>query len=291
MFHDNFMIMNAAGMVKTLEDVRKLLPAPVTHIVLGSIAVEARSGNPEPNFWVAPDESYALNARGLPGPGIEYYERHGEQIADEVHAHAKKLVVSITSTESEDDWVKLAERANAIGADVLEVNLSCPNKWKGAVNEPVVAQNPKAVSEILSAIRTVWGKEAWAKLPPYKRANMGILENVLDAIENNPFVRALVSGNTVGGCSTIIDGTQVISMPTAGMSGPKVFPWALRQAQSLAKMSHLPVIGVGGINSGKSLHAFMKEGVVGVQIGTHFFLHGPKVFGEILGEAVSMVEG
>ena len=76
-------ITNAAGMVKTPDDVADLLRAEtLTHVTVGSITVDKRDGNPEPTFWTAPDGSYSLNSRGLPCLGLGHYKNYamGEEL-------------------------------------------------------------------------------------------------------------------------------------------------------------------------------------------------------------------
>ncbi len=284
---ENLLLMNAAGMVKRIGDVHPLLRSPVTHVVLGTITVEERLGNPEPNFWVSPDGTHALNSRGLPGPGSTYYVEHGKTIADTVHNAGKMLVTSITSTQSSNDWRILAGVAAGMGSDVIEINISCPNKWKNGKNETVVAHDPGAVQNIVSLVGDAAPNTVlWVKLPPYRFRDEGVCEKILEFLGESEQVGAVVSANTIGGCTPpMVDGAPVISMPTAGMSGPKMRPWSLSQVHMLRRHSGLPIIGVGGVNSGEALVQYQKADVAGVQVGTHFFLSGPRVFSEILTEA------
>jgi len=276
---------NSAGMVKTIEEVRELARAPITNIVLGSITVEERAGNPEPTFWISPDDTYALNSRGLPCRGISYYEKHGSAIANIVHGAYKKLTVSIVSTQSNDDWARLAKCATVF-ADCIELNLSCPNKWKNGENEAVIAENPDAVMEIIVNVMRVigTGTKLSVKLPPYHRPlDSSLLTEIATAILESRAVTEVVSCNTIGGITPpTIDGKSVISMPSAGKSGPKIKNWSLSQVERLREfMPLIHITGVGGIRSGTDVQDYYNAGANGVQIGTHFFQYGSRVFEEI----------
>jgi dihydroorotate dehydrogenase len=291
---EDLWLMNAAGMVKTVDDVKALLSAAVTHVVVGSITVETRAGNPEPTIWFSPDGRWALNSRGLPGPGLDYYVRNGAKLAQLACAHDKKLVASITSTQSERDWAVLASTVS-LWADVIEVNASCPNKWKDGKNEGVLAENPDNVMEVLRRVREEAGekKQVWLKLPPYKmpRENAA-LHALLESLQQESLVDALVSCNTVGGQKPPVEpttGKAVISMPTAGMSGARLKPWSLLQNAIIGEqLPGVPRIGVGGIRCGRDIEDYRLRGVSGVAIGTEFFkTMDPHIFSDVLAEAVA----
>lgn len=280
-------VTNAAGMVKTPAEVRELLRAQVlTHVTVGSITVDEREGNPEPNYWVSPEGDYALNARGLPCRGLPYYKetRWGEEIAALVHEAGKKLVVSIVSTQSEDDWVELAKWAVGIGANIIELNGSCPNKWRDGVREGMVADDPDAIDQVVDLVFPhINGAELSFKLPPYDARQADVIFPTLTELPIDYFV----SCNTVGGFPTTIDGVQVLSMPAAGLSGPTILPQSTAQVRRLREeIPDMPVIGVGGIENGEGALEYLNAGASGFGVGTHFFNNGPRVFGEIVQDLV-----
>lgn len=283
---------NAAGMVKITQDIEPLLAVPtITDIEVGSITVEQRDGNPEPTFWTSHDGTYSLNARGLPGPGSEYYKHHGQQIADMVHDADKCLRVNIASTQRHGDWVELAQIAkNYLDADVLVLNISCPNKWYDGKRQDVIAMNPDAVRAIFESLTRcihLIPNEVAVKLPPYDD-NPHLLEGIISVVrEYSNLITEVVSCNTLGGQSTVINGEQVLSVHEAGLSGPSLFKTSLNQAYRIHNQLPLTMklTVVGGINSGDRVRAAMGIGATGIQVGTHFFNHGPRVFEQIMSEA------
>lgn len=280
---------NSAGDVKTLEQVKKLAKAPITHIVVGSITVEERAGNPGDTFWVAPDNSYAFNARGLPCQGIDYYRQNGTAMAQVAHDSGKQLIVSIASTQNDDDWRLLAECAVEF-ADGIEVNISCPNKWKDGKRETAIAESPEAVSGILNEIILAVAGECKlaVKLPPFKTIeNNPIFAEMMDILnQHSGGISEVVSCNTLALSTPTVDGKLVLSMPAGGKSGPKLKPWSLMQVRALrtALLDNIDIIGVGGIRSGADVSEYLDAGASGVQVGTHFFQYGARVFGEIIQE-------
>ncbi len=289
---EDLWLMNAAGMVKTVEDMRPLLRTPITHVVIGCSTVEVRLGNPEPTFWVSPDGKYALNSRGLPNRGITYYDENLERMFALAQMSGKRLVLNFSSSLGFDDWVAIARVASPYPLVILEVNVSCPNKWHDGVNEAVVAENPAAVAAILDAVHEAApDNEIWIKLPPYRAPRKSpVLRQMCAVIGARPFVNAVVSCNTLGGQKPpVIDGKPVISMPTAGMSGPSLMPWSLLQNRVISELiPDVARIGVGGICSGADVEEYRRTGVRGVAIGTAFFqFMDPHIFSRVLEETVA----
>lgn len=291
---EDLWLMNAAGMVKVMGDMMALLYTPITHIVIGGMTIEARIGNPEPNFWPAPDGRWALNSRGLPNRGLEYYKTYLGPMFEMARRHGKTLVLNFSSSLSFEDWAAIASVAAAYPDVILEINISCPNKWHAGVNESVIAENPQAVETILETVHAVAPRNPlWVKLPPYKTPRTNpILREMCAMLGTKPYVHALVSCNTVGGQKPPIDektGTPVISMPTAGMSGARIKPWSLLQNRVIGELlPDMPRIGVGGIRSGRDVDDYRLTGVSGVAIGTEFFKSmDPRIFVRVLEEVVA----
>jgi dihydroorotate dehydrogenase len=277
-------LMNAAGWVKTIGDVRELARAPITHVVLGSSHCELRHGNPEPTVCWLDDRAY--NSRGLPGPAKGYYEAHGQEIAQIVHDAGKLLIQSITSTESESDWITMTEVVMPY-TDIIELNLSCPNKWSHGARAPIIAQDPDATAKVLREVKSVLraGIPIWAKLSPVADAeNDPMLIELAQAIRESGIVTALVCGNTILVDTPIIDGKPAVSMPKCGLSGPALTTYSLQLLDRMSEMlPDMPIYGAGGIECGEdALKYLRRRNVAGIQIGTHFFKFGAKVFEEIL---------
>jgi dihydroorotate dehydrogenase len=288
-------LMNAAGMVKTVEDMKPLLRSSVTHIIFGGTTVERRAGNPEPTFYVTPDGRRGYNARGLPNRGLSYYvDDNLDTMCSLAQQHGKKLVWNYSSSLGFNDWATIARVAALFPEVILEINISCPNKWHDGVNEAVIAENPEAVAAILDAVHeSAPHNEIWVKLPPYRNPRTNpVLRCICDIVSVRPFVKAIVSCNTIGGQKPpIVDGKPAISMPMCGMSGAPLKPWSLLQNRVIGELAPgIPRIGVGGIRAGRDIEDYRLAGVRGVAIGTEFFkTMQPRIFSDVLAEAAEYV--
>lgn len=277
---------NAAGMVKTVDDVRRLAATPVTHIVVGSITVDPRPGNPEPRFWAAPDDSFALNSLGLPNPGLDYYLAQIGEMCDIAHDAGKKLIVSIAGFNAED-WDELAA-CICDDVDGIEVNLGCPNVWQSGTRKPIISFDPQAVDEVVGLVRGVINP-TWmsVKFSPFQPDQHDALISVASMLYRHS-VDAIVTANTIpDAIPPVVDGRPVINpaMKTAGMSGPVLRPIVAENLRTLATLHpRTPLIAAGGIRSGEDMRAYARAGASGFQVGTHFFQYGEKVFSELLTE-------
>ena len=122
-------LMNAAGTCKLLEGqegFNELVRSATAAIMVGSITLEPRPGNSGNVFWS--DDLFSLNSSGLPNPGLEYYQNHLPKMLSLARQAPKPLFVSIVGF-SVEEYVQLTEFALATGADLVELNLSCPNIW------------------------------------------------------------------------------------------------------------------------------------------------------------------
>ncbi|MEK7628250.1 MAG: dihydroorotate dehydrogenase [Patescibacteria group bacterium] len=287
---DDIRIMNAAGIVKVVSDVEPLLKTPVTDVVLGSITMIERQGEPEPTFWVSDDGSFALNRVGLRNPGSEYYRKHLPEIGRKVRDAGKELTVSLAGF-SIGEYVSLAEIALEGGADAIELNLGCPNVWDGdsAEQKIIPSFDPDFLEQ---TVVNVWNYTQdlvplSLKLSPY--SDPGLLRRVAKSPIMNEIVDAVVATNTLPNGIAYWGGKPVISgNGLAGVSGKVLKPVALGQVAQLraALPGRVRVVGVGGISCGADVRDMVRAGAAAVQVGTHFFQYGPKVFGEILSEAL-----
>src|SRR3989344_7949015 len=159
-------IMNAAGTCKTFEQVRDLARSAVSAVMVGSVTVEPRDGNPAPNYWSGP--LFSLNSLGLPNPGIKYYMLHVPVMAHLCHDLGKPLFVSVAGF-SPDEYAQMTYFMLDAGADLVEQNLGCPNVWGKDGQKPVASFNEELIIEITERTREAVGDAARviAKVSPF----------------------------------------------------------------------------------------------------------------------------
>jgi len=297
----NLRLMNAAGWCKDVATVRKLSRTPVVEITVGSITKETRPGNEGSVFWQSPDGTYALNSLGLPNPGIEKYREILPEMQAIANDAGKALRVSIAGFSP----VEYAELAHAVAphADVIEINLGCPNVWGEGGQKPIASFDVSLMREILDGVGKVTSGidvDVAAKVSPY--SDPGLLAKVIDLLKMFEFsVSEVVTSNTFPNAFAWDGEKTAITAGGgfAGMSGRAMKGIALGQAQRfrselpfIAGEDDLPAmetVGVGGITCGRDILDYMRCGITSLQVGTHYFVHGEKVFSELLAECAELV--
>jgi dihydroorotate dehydrogenase (fumarate) len=269
-------VMNAAGSCRTIEEVKILARSCISLIIVGSFTIEEREGNQGENFWVGgiDDEDtkdiFSQNSRGLPNLGIEYCKKIIPEMAEIAHKAGKLLVISIAGF-SPQEYATLAKLAFELGADIVELNLSCPNVWKQGVQERIACFDPNLVREILKSVQEAVGLEAkvFVKLSPI--LDSYLLKEVADIISQFGIVKAVVSINTVP--NTLLydkEGRSRITVGLAGLGGPAVKPIALGQVEQLRSLlpESIAVVGVGGILVSQDIKDMQRAGAPICQVCT-----------------------
>lgn len=229
--------------------------------ILGSIAFkgttkEARSGNPTPR--IAECSSGMLNAVGLENPGLEeVIEKFLPHLASRFH---KPLVANISGFSLEE-YVECAmamDQQENVG--IIEVNISCPNVHGGGL---AFGADSKAVAMVTKSIKKSVSKPVYIKLSPNVT---DIVEIALACQEAGADGLSLI--NTLLGMRIDIEKKRpLLANGTGGLSGPAVFPVALRMVYQVCQAVRIPVIGMGGIATARDVIEMMMAGASAVQIG------------------------
>ncbi|MBQ9828581.1 MAG: dihydroorotate dehydrogenase [Lachnospiraceae bacterium] len=217
---------------------------------------EPRYGNPLPR--IAECASGMLNAVGLQNPGVE------KVISEELPKLAKvfnKKVMANVSGFSIDDYVYTCERLDKeeqVGW--LEVNISCPNVHGGGMS---FGTDPACAAEVTKAVKAVTEKPVIIKLTP----NVTDIKAVAKACEEAG-ADGISLINTLMGMRIDLKTRQpVIKNRTGGLSGPAVFPVALRMVNDVAHAVSIPVVGMGGVKSAEDVLEMIMAGATAVEVG------------------------
>jgi dihydroorotate dehydrogenase (NAD+) catalytic subunit len=242
-------------------------------IVTKSIMMRPRSGRPTPRMAETP--SGMLNSIGLQGPGIDSF------LANDLpwlREHNARAVVSIAGGHT-DEFVALAKRLYHHPVDLIEVNISCPNVENRG---QVFACDAIAAARVISAVRRAAHPNVpiFAKLSPDVTDIGYIARAVADAGADGI---SLI--NTLLGLSIDLDTMQpALGGVTGGLSGPAIRPVAVRCVWQVHKaVPHLPLLGMGGIKTGRDALEFIFAGASAVSVGTAVF-HDPTAPIRIIGE-------
>ena len=231
-------------------------------IVTKSIMTKPRSGRATPRMAETP--SGMLNSIGLQGPGIDQFI---ENDIPWLLGRGVDVVVSIAG-ESVDEYAVLARKLRSIqGLKGIEVNISCPNVENRGL---VFACSPVTAKSAIEAVRRNIGGELpiFAKLTPDVTSIVEIAESVVEAGANGV---ALI--NTVLGMVIDIDSMRPkLAGKTGGLSGPAIRPVAVRAIfQVREAFPSLPIIGMGGVQTGRDALELVLAGASAISVGTATF--------------------
>ena len=233
--------------------------------------LEARLGNPAPR--IAEGSSVILNAVGLQNPGVEHF------IKDDLEFLKDKGVVVIANVAGStlEDYKLICRRLNGL-VDMVELNISCPNVHAGGMALGIRPQNIKEVTQLTKAELTK--TPLIVKLSPNVES---IPVNAKAAEEGGADCISLV--NTFTGMVIDLERRKpVIANNTGGVSGAGIKPIALRMVYEAAHAVKIPVIGMGGIATGRDALEFMCAGARAVQVGTANFTDAfamPRIINEM----------
>lgn len=227
-------------------------------VVTKGVASVAWPGNPTPRIAETP--SGMINAIGLQNPGIDVFMQRDLPF---LQNYDTKIVVNVVG-KSVSDYCKTVERLADSNADLLEINISCPNVKEGGI---AFGQDPKAVEEITREIKKVAKQPVIMKLSP----NVTDITVMAKAAQAGG-ADALSLINTLTGMKIDIHKRGfALANQTGGLSGPAIHPIAVRMVYQVAHAVKLPIIGMGGIASYEDAIEMMMAGATAISVGTANF--------------------
>ena len=239
-------------------------------VVTKSIGLGPREGHGSP--CLVELENGILNAMGLPNPGIEEF---GEEMGTALKGGAP--VVGSIFADSAENFAILAGKMERLGANALELNLSCPHAEKFGLD---LGSDPEKVAEIVSATKSAVKIPVFAKLSPMVPDIAGIAMAAEDA-----GCDAIVAINTLKAMKIEVKvGKPVLRNRVGGLSGSAIKPVGVRAVFEIAGRCKIPVIGVGGISTGEDAIEYMMAGAAAVQIGSGVRYRGTDAFAKVCGE-------
>jgi dihydroorotate dehydrogenase (NAD+) catalytic subunit len=234
-------------------------------VVTKTLGTEPRTGYLNPT--VVQTDCGLLNAMGLPNPGIDHFKQEMQELKT---ANAP-VIVSIYGFDAQD-FVAVAKTAQQIGADALELNVSCPHIQKAGAQ---LGSDPKMLGEIVKAVKNQVRIPVIVKLTP----NVTDITEIAKAAENAG-ADAITAINTLKAMAIDHEtGRPILANKFGGLSGPAIKPIALRCIYDIYETVKVPVIGCGGVNCWQDAVEFIQAGASAVQIGTAVAFNGLGVFG------------
>ena len=256
-------IFTASGCASSGQELSQFFPlTELGAVVTKSIMTKARTGRATPRMAETP--SGMLNSIGLQGPGIDTFLENDIPWLIENNA---KIVVSIAG-ETVEEYGVLARRLRAVsGISAVEVNISCPNVENRG---QVFSCHPDTSTAVIESVRRNVGGELpiIAKLSPDVTDIVAIAKAVIDA-----GVDGLALINTLLGM--VIDTNSMkpkLAGKTGGLSGPAIRPVAVRAIYQVHQaFPNIPIVGMGGVATGRDAFELVLAGASAVSIGTASF--------------------
>jgi dihydroorotate dehydrogenase (NAD+) catalytic subunit len=256
-------LFTASGCASSGKELAQFFPLKdIGAVVTKSVMTKPRHGRATPRMAETP--SGMLNSIGLQGPGIDAF------LANDLPwllSQGARVIVSIAG-ETSDEYGVLARKLRAApGISAIEVNISCPNVENRGL---VFAADSEASCRVIDSVRKVIGGEIpiIAKLTPDVTDITKIARGVIDSGAD-----ALALINTVLGMVINLETMKPhLGGKTGGLSGPAIRPIAVRAIYQVhSVMPEVPILGMGGVASGRDALELILAGASGVSVGTASF--------------------
>ncbi len=217
---------------------------------------DARPGNPQPR--IAETESGMLNAVGLQNPGIDaVIAQEVPNIATLFQGPVIANIGGFSLEEYADNCRKL-EGCDQVG--ILEVNISCPNVHAGGQN---FGSDPKSAAAVTKAVKAATSKPVFMKLSP----NVTDIAQIAKACADAGADGICLINTLLGMRIDLKTKRPLLANRTGGLSGPAVFPVAVRMIWDVYEAVKLPIIGCGGVASARDVCEMMLAGASAVEVG------------------------
>ena len=227
-------------------------------ISLKGTTLHERLGNPPPRIAETP--AGMLNSVGLQNPGVEAF------IARELPRLTKSGTVLIANLAGStlEEYCQVVERVSQTAVDMIELNISCPNVKAGGAAFGVSCDS---AAQVVRQVRKVCSKPLIVKLSP----NVTDIVSIAQAVEAEGADAVSLINTLLGMRIDIHSRRPVLRNNVGGLSGPAVFPVAVRMVWQVASRVRIPVIGMGGISRWEDAVEMMMAGACAVQVGAALF--------------------
>ena len=229
-------------------------------IIVKGTTISHREGNPYPRMVETP--SGMLNAVGLQNHGVNYFINN---IYPRIKDLDTEIIVNVSGAKVED-YVAVCEKLSPLDkVAAVEINISCPNVKQGGMGFGTTCSGAESVT---SAVRKAYDGTMIVKLTP----NVTDITEIARAVEAAGADAVSLTNTFLGMAIDVEKRKPMLSTITGGLSGPCIRPIAVRMVWQVANAVQVPVVGLGGIASGRDAIEFLLAGATAVQIGTANFV-------------------
>ena len=220
--------------------------------------INPKPGNPAPRIAETP--SGMLNSVGLQNPGVDAF----------INGYLPKLrtsgstIIANIAGATLDDYVAAVSKLDETDVDMIELNISCPNVKQGGASWGVSCEGAASVTK---AVRAATKKPIMVKLTP----NVTNIVDIAKAVEAEGADAVSLINTLLGMRIDIRTRRPILRNNVGGLSGPAVFPVAVRMVWQVANAVGIDVCGMGGVATAEDAIEMMMAGAKAVQIGTAIF--------------------
>ncbi len=217
---------------------------------------EPRFGNPTPRIAECP--AGMINAVGLQNPGVDRVI--AEELPELRKVFHKKVMANVSGFSVEDYACTCEKLDKEDQVGWLEVNISCPNVHGGGMS---FGTDPKAAAEVTRAVKAVTKKPVIMKLSP----NVTDISAIARACEDAGADGISLINTLLGMRISLKTRKPVLANVMGGVSGPAVFPVALRMVWQVSRAVSIPVVGMGGVTTAEDVLEMLMAGASAVEVG------------------------
>ena len=280
----------AAGCAKYPEDAKKILTSPSAALVVGSITTVPYRTDDGDIMWC--DGARSVTGFGFPNPGMDAWQAELPALAGAVRKVGKPLVVNVAGTDI-DDYLNLADRAFAAGAEVVELNLAWPCLLSAGRVKYSFSDDPSAVTDLLSAAAARFrGKrgDLWLKFSPLQPTVLEGMAAAISATGDAPVAAVVCCAPYPKTMFLQPDGRSVVGTDSFGqMGGEFLRPIALGQVRQFRALlpANIALIGLGGVSIRAHVDQYLDMGASAVGFTTAFQIGGSDVFSYLFEDALA----
>jgi len=249
-------VIAASGTYGFGEDYNELYPINILGgISCKGLTLNPREGNIPPRIAETPGGM--LNSVGLQNPGVDVFiQKH----LPFMKKNGNVIIANFAGATIED-YIQVAEKLNQTDADMLELNISCPNVKEGGQAWGI---SPANAAKVTKAVRAVTNKPLMVKLTP----NVSDITEIAKAAEAEGADCVSLINTILGMRIDVKTRRPILRNNVGGLSGAAVFPVAVRMVWQVANAVKIDVVGMGGIMTAEDAVEMMLAGAKAVQIGT-----------------------
>ncbi len=268
------LILASGIMGQTAGSLEKMIEMGMGGVVTKSVGSDSREGHPNPS--IVDVETGILNAMGLPNPGIdEFCKELGKFIPN------KPIIGSVYASNT-DHFVGLSKKMEDHGVSAVELNLSCPHAEGYGAS---VGSDVGLVRDIVENVVKNVDVPVFPKLPP-----MSDMVTISQVVEDAG-AHGIVAINTVKSMAINYEtGRPVLGNLYGGYSGPGIKPIGLRCVFDVYKSVDIPVIGCGGVTTGRDALEYFMAGSSALQLGSSIYYRGLDAAEKISSEMIELLD-